>query len=208
MKYIVLLFIIIMLSLPNLGFSQSVINSTATGNQQVSLVSPIMQKVSDKGTYLVAIKSGQSPISTGLNIEIVFLNKTSPYLNAPPSSAESNLSSTEYNKSSGLVIPSVIERTVPVKSYDIVINSSDGKEVWKKTNQVPQGGRAAQSIVLKDYGIGDVTISIKNITADPALVDILNNQQVNGTNVLAGLNQTDSDSPADSVKFQTRILVI
>jgi hypothetical protein len=208
MKYIVLLFIIIMLSLPNLGFSQSVINSTATGNQQVSLVSPIMQKVSDKGTYLVAIKSGQSPISTGLNIEIVFLNKTSPYLNAPPSSAESNLSSTEYNKSSGLVIPSVIERTVPVKSYDIVINSSDGKEVWKKTNQVPQGGRAAQSIVLKDYDIGDITISIKNITADPALVDILNNQPVNGANVLAGLNQTHSNSPVDSVKFQTRILVI
>lgn len=198
-----------MLSLPNLGFSQSTVNSTTAGDKQVKLVSPIMQKVSDKGTYLVAIKSGQSSISTGLFIEILFLNKTSPSLNAPPPNAESNLSSTEYNKSSGLVIPSVIERTIPVKSYDIVINSSDGKEVWKKTNQVPQGGRAPQNIVLKDYDIGNVTIGIKNIIADPALVDILNNnQELNGTNVLAGLDQTDSKLPADSVKFQTRILVV
>jgi len=209
MIYIVLLLtIIILLSLPNLIFSQSAVNSTAAGDQQVRLVSPIMQKVSDKGTYLIAIKSGQSSISNGLNIEIVFLNKTSPSLNAAPPNAESNLSSTEYTKSSGLVIPSVIERTIPVKSYDIVINSSDGKEVWEKTNQVPQGGRAPQTIVLKDYGIGDIIISIKNIVADPALVDILNNQEVNGTEVLAGLNQTDSKPPADSVKFQTRILVI
>jgi hypothetical protein len=197
-----------MLSLPNLGFSQSTVNSTAEGDKQVKLVSPIMQKVSDKGTYLVAIKSGQSSISTGLFIEILFLNKTSPSLIAPPPNAESNLSSTEYNKSSGLVIPSVIERTIPVKSYDIVINSSDGKEIWKKTNQVPQGGRAPQNIVLKDYDIGNVTIGIKNIIADPSLVDILNNQEVNGTKVLAGLNQTDSNLPADSVKFQTRILVV
>jgi hypothetical protein len=208
MKYIVLLLTIIMLSLPNLGFSQSALNSTVASDQQVKLASPIMQKVSDKGTYLVAIKSGQSPISTGLSIEIIFLNKTSPSLSAPPPNAESNLSSTEYNKSSGLVIPSVIERTIPVKSYDIVINSSDGKEVWKKTNQVSQGGRAPQNIVLKDYDIGDVTISIKNIVPDPALANILNNQEVNGTKVLAGLNQTDSNSPVDSVKFQTRILVI
>jgi hypothetical protein len=38
-----------------------------------------------------------------------------------------------------MVIPSVIERTLPVRSYDIVINSGDGKEIWKKTDQVPQG---------------------------------------------------------------------
>jgi hypothetical protein len=197
-----------MLSLPNFGFPQSAVNSTAGDDQQVKLASPVMQKVSDKGTYLVAIKSAQSPISTGLNIEIIFLNKTSPSLSAAPPHSESNLSSTEYNKSSGLVIPSVIERTIPVKSYDIVINSSDGKEVWKKTNQVTQGGRAPLNIILKDYNIGEVTISIENIVPDPALVNMLNNQEVNGTKVLAGLNQTDSNSQADSVKFQTRILVI
>ncbi|MDW0245485.1 MAG: hypothetical protein QOC38_09805, partial [Nitrososphaeraceae archaeon] len=173
---------------------------------QVKLITPILQKISDKGTYLIAIKSGQSPISTGLNIEIVFLNKTSPYLNAPPPNAESNLSSTEYNKSSGMVVPSVIERTLPVKSYDIAINSSDGKEIWKKANQIPQGGRGPQTIMLDNYDIGNITITINNIVADPTVVDILN-QNANNTNEFAALNQTESKLPTDSVKFQTGILV-
>lgn len=104
MKYIVIpLFIITILSLPNLGFSQSSVNSSAGGEKEVRLASPILQKVSDKGTYLVTIKSGQSSLPTGLNIEIVFLNKSSPHLGGPPPNSESNISSTEYAKNSGMV---------------------------------------------------------------------------------------------------------
>ena len=204
MQYILAVVILtIILSLPSIGFAQNLENSSGP---QVKLITPILQKISDKGTYLIAIKSGQSPISTGLNIEIVFLNKTSPYLNAPPPNAESNLSSTEYNKSSGMVVPSVIERTLPVKSYDITINSSDGKEIWKKANQIPQGGRGPQTIMLDNYDIGNITIAINNIVADPTVVDILN-QNANNTNEFAALNQTESKLPTDSVKFQTGILV-
>lgn len=208
MKYffIILTFLVILI-LPSIGYSQSTNNSTVKDGQEIKLITPIQQRISDKGTYLIAIKSGQSPISTGLNIEIVFLNKTSPYLSAPPPNAESNLSSTEYNKTSGMVIPSVIERTLPVKSYDIVINSGDGKEIWKKTDQVPQGGRGPQSIVLDNYDIGNVTISISNIVPDPTIVDSLNRVSSN-TNQFAALNQTDSKLLTDSVKFQTTILVI
>jgi len=204
MQYILAVVILtIILSLPSIGFAQNLENSSGP---QVKLITPILQKISDKGTYLIAIKSGQSPISTGLNIEVVFLNKTSPYLNAPPANAESNLSSTEYNKSSGMVVPSVIERTLPVKSYDITINSSDGKEIWKKANQIPQGGRGPQAIVLDNYEIGNITIAINNIVADPTVVDILN-QNANNTNEFAALNQTESKLPTDAVKFQTSILV-
>src|SRR5918994_544439 len=207
MKYLLFLSFLISFLLPNMGFSQPSANSTVEGGQEVKLITPVMQRISDKGTYLVAIKSGQSSISTGLNIEILFLNKTSPYLSAPPPNAESNLSSTEYNKTSGMVIPSVIERTLPVKSYDIVINSGDGKEIWKKTDQATQGGRGPQSIVLDNYDIGNVTISIMNIEPDPTIVDLLN-QQTNNNNQLAALNQTESKFSTDSVKFQTSILVI
>ena len=204
MQYILAVVILtIILSLPSIGFAQNLENSSGP---QVKLITPILQKISDKGTYLIAIKSGQSPISTGLNIEVVFLNKTSPYLNAPPANAESNLSSTEYNKSSGMVVPSVIERILPVKSYDITINSSDGKEIWKKANQIPQGGRGPQAIVLDNYDIGNITIAINNIVADPTVVDILN-QNANNTNEFAALNQTESKLPTDAVKFQTSILV-
>jgi hypothetical protein len=208
MKYffVIATFLVIFM-LPSIGYSQSTNNSTVKDGQEVKLITPIQQRISDKGTYLVAIKSGQSPISTGLNIEIVFLNKTSPYLSAPPPNSESNLSSTEYNKTSGMVIPSVIEKTLPVKSYDIVINSDDGKEIWKKTDQIPQGGRGPQSIVLDNYDIGNVTISIMNIEPDSTIIDSLN-QKSNNSNDLAALNQTDSKFPTDSVKFQTSILVI
>jgi hypothetical protein len=209
MNYIVSLVILTIIStLPNLGFAQTMANFSQVGEQEVTLISPILQKISDKGTYLVTVKSGQSSISTGLNIEILFLNKSSPYLNAPPPNAESNLSSTEYNKSSGLVVPSVVERTIPVKSYDIVIYSNDSKELWKKVNQTTQGGRAPQTIMLKDYDIGDITISIKNIVPDPAIANILNQQEVNNTNHLS-LNQSQTKkSPSDSVQFQTKILII
>ena len=208
MKYffIILTFLVILI-LPSIGYSQSTNNSTVKDGQEVKLITPIQQRISDKGTYLVAIKSGQSPISTGLNIEIVFLNKTSPYLSAPPPNSESNLSSTEYNKTSGMVIPSVVERTLPVKSYDIVINSGDGKEIWKKVDQVPQGGRGPQSIVLDNYDIGNVTISITNIEPDSTIVDSLN-QNSNNSNQFAALNQTESEFQTNSVKFQTTILVI
>lgn len=208
MKYFFIIFtFLVMLMLPSIGYSQSTNNSTAKDGQEVKLITPIQQRISDKGTYLVAIKSGQSPLSTGLNIEIIFLNKTSPYLSAPPPNSESNLSSTESNKNIGMVIPSVIERTLPVKSYDIVINSGDGKEIWKKTDQVTQGGRGPQSIVLDNYDIGNVTISISNIVPDPTIVDSLN-QKSNNTNQFASLNQTESELSTDSVKFQTTILVM
>jgi hypothetical protein len=210
MNYIIsLVTLTFIFTLPNMGFAQNTANSTQVNDQEVKLISPVLQKVSEKGTYLVAIKSGQSSLSTGLNIEIVFLNKTSPHLNAPPPNSESNLSSTEYTKNSGMVIPSVIERTLPVKSYDITIYSSDGKELWKKTNQIPQGGRAPQTIMLKDYNIGDITIGIKNIIPDPALADILLKQNGNNSNALLVLNQPASkESPSDSVEFKTKIIVI
>lgn len=207
MIYLLFLSFLITFLLPNMGFSQPSANLTVEGGQEVKLITPVMQKISDKGTYLVTIKSGQSSISTGLNIEILFLNKTSPYLSAPPPNAESNLSSTESNKSSGMVIPSVIERTLPVKSYDIVINSSDGQEIWKKANQVPQGGRGPQTIMMDKYDIGNITIGITNIVPDPTVVDILN-QKANITNEFAALNQTESKLPTDSVKFETAIMVI
>ncbi len=204
MRYIITLVIVaIIFSLPNIGFAQNASQSQSIG-AEVKLISPVLQKISDKGTYLVAIKSGQSPISAGLNLEIVFLNKTSPYLGAPPPNSESNLSSTEANKSIGMVVPSVVERTLPVKSYDIIINSGDGKEIWKKTNQVPQGGRGPETIMLENYGIGNITINIKNIVPSPELAETLNVQ--NNSN--ATLPLPDTNTQADSVAFKTKIVVV
>ena len=73
---------------------------------------------------------------------------------------------------------------------------------------MPQGGRGPQTIALKDYNVGNVTITIKNIVPDPSLVSTLNDQKVNGTQVLAGLSQNSSKPPTDSVKIETSIVVV
>lgn len=61
---------------------------------------------------------------------------------------------------------------------------------------------------MKDYDIGNVTIRIKNIVADPAVANLLNNQTVNGSHAVTGLNQTNSKPDGDSAKFEMSILVI
>lgn len=73
--YFIILILLITFMLPSIGYSQSTNNSTVKGDQEVKLITPIQQWISDKGTYLVAMKSGQSSISSGLNIETAFLNK-------------------------------------------------------------------------------------------------------------------------------------
>jgi hypothetical protein len=61
---------------------------------------------------------------------------------------------------------------------------------------------------MKDKFVSKRGFSIKNIVPDPAIVNILNNQTVNGSQVLTGLNQTNSKPQGDSAKFETTILVI
>jgi hypothetical protein len=61
---------------------------------------------------------------------------------------------------------------------------------------------------MKDKFVSKRGFSIKNIVPDPAIVNILNNQTVNGSQVLTGLNQTNSEPEGDSAKFETTILFI
>jgi len=52
--------------------------------------------------------------------------------------------------SSGYTDLSLIERMVPIKSYDIAIYSDDGRELWKKENQAIQGGGAYERVTLEE----------------------------------------------------------
>jgi len=61
---------------------------------------------------------------------------------------------------------------------------------------------------MKDKFVSKRGFSIKNTVPDPAIVNILNNQTVNGSHVLTGLNQMNSEPEGDSAKFETTILVI
>ena len=161
----------------------------------IGLSSPLIHKISDKGIYNVTIKSGQSSLPSGLNFEIVFLNTTSPSLSGPPSGAESN-ATLDSPEATGLTVPSVVEHTIPVKSFDIRVTSPSGQELFKKTNEIPRGGRILENINLNNY-IGNITISLDNIIPDSAVIDLIK-KQVQFTS-----NQTDIH---DSVKIEGQVV--
>jgi hypothetical protein len=180
----------------NLSFAQlSVDNPTdKKALETIGLSSPLIQKISDKGIYNITLKSGQSPFSSGLNFEIVFLNASSRNMNTPPSGAESN-TTTDTLSGTGLTIPSVVEHVIPVKSFDVAITSNDGKELVKKTDEIPRGGRILENVNLNGY-IGNITISLYNIIPDSDITDIIKKQ----------LKVSNETAVVDSAKFQTEVV--
>ena len=161
----------------------------------IGLSSPLIQKISDKGIFNITIKSGQSSIPSGLNFEIVFLNASSPNLEAAPSGAESN-ATLDSPTATGLTVPSVIEHVVPVKSFDIRVTSNDGQELLKKVNEIPRGGRILENVNLNNY-IGNITINLDNIVPDSSVNDTIKKQPE------MAANQTDV---RDSVKIDGQVV--
>ena len=133
---------------------------------QVPGEEPVLEQMSDKGTYLVQLRwpqDGPTP-QAGLSIELVFLNAS-----APPPTPE-NFPQTETNETgastpgaSGFTDPGIIESTLPVEGYDIAIHASDGRVLWEKMDQPGEGGRGSQSINLEGNYTGPVTINVTNI---------------------------------------------
>jgi hypothetical protein len=130
--------------------------------------SPVVYKISDKGLYNVTIKSTESSPASGLNFEIVFLNASSSAFGASPA----NASSTETQE---ITVPATVENVIPVESFDIQILSIDGKELSKKINEIPRGGRILENVKLYNY-LGNITINIDNIVPHPSVADILKKQ--------------------------------
>jgi hypothetical protein len=161
----------------------------------VGLSSPLIHSISEKGIYNITIKSGESSLFSGLNFEIVFLNASSPILNATPAKAETNVTSTDTLTTTGLTIPSVIEHVLPVKSFDMRIASIDGKDLATKINEIPRGGRILENVNLNNY-TGNITINLDNIVPDQSINDIIKKQ------MKAPLNQSDV---RDSVKIEAKV---
>jgi hypothetical protein len=125
------------------------------------------EKISDKGNYRVQVMWNQSSLSLsnkGFDMEIDFLNASSPLptANTVPQK-ETNLKGESSLGASRPSVPSSIQPTIPVDSYDISIYSNQGKVLWKKLNQPVTGGRGLERVTLVNSYIGDITIQITNI---------------------------------------------
>jgi hypothetical protein len=179
----------------NLSFAQLGVDNPADKKalSQMALSNPLIYKISDRGIYNVTLKSGQSSPLSGLNFEIVFLNASFKNTNAPLPAAEPNVTF-DNPAAIGLTVPSVVEHVIPVKSFDIAVTSSDGKELSKKINEVPKGGRILENIDLKGY-TGNITISLDNIVPDPVVTDSIKKQ----------LNTSNDTAIIDSAELQARV---
>ena len=188
--------------------SDIVLNTTATDI-------PVLEKISDNGTYRVQIRWGQSPSllpENGFDMEIVFLNASAPpaTLQTFPTT-ETNETDASRMGSTGYTDPSLIERMVPIQSYDMTVYSDDGRELWKKQNQAVQGGRAYERVTLEGQYTGNITISIQNIKGTGGLSGTiagpLSETSSNLTSSIEGSDNTKNKTQlTDSVKFTARVI--
>ncbi len=125
---------------------------------------PVLEKNSDKGIYKVRLlwPLVVADVQKSLQVEIDFLNASSPVGTNSTVPQRENVSVGSGVGTAGNV-PSAMDFPLTVKSYDMIIYTSDGKELWKKTDQPGLGGRGSQRIVLNNNYTGPVTIVISNI---------------------------------------------
>jgi hypothetical protein len=189
--------------------SDIVLNTTSTDI-------PVVEKLSDKGTYIVQLRWSQAPSllpEDGFDMEIIFLNASAPRATTQtfPTTETNQSEGSSAVGSTGYTDPSLIERMVPIKGYDIAIYSDDGRELWKKENQAVQGGRAFERVTLEEPYTGNITISIRNIegaeglsgTIAGPLSQTTSNLTSPMTNTSDSKNQTQS---SESVNFSARVM--
>jgi hypothetical protein len=140
-------------------------DDTSTGLNVTSTDVPVLQQVSEKGTYLVELKwpLTYTDPENSLQVEIVFNNASAP----PPTS--DTIPQTEDNfTDSGLedtqTVPAILGgEPMHVESYDMAIFTPDGRKLWEQLDQPGQGGRATQRIELDSNYTGPVTVRISDI---------------------------------------------
>ena len=174
-----------------------------TENWQLSSV--LLEKESDKGNYLIQLKSSYSHDVHNFPIEIVFLNSTIPTHTAPTVPYLESNNTGDTLTTTGLSTPNILERVIPVNNYDITIYDAHGNDLWTKTSQVATEGRGTQNVDFGNYN-GNLTIVIDNIVRSENTNNLLNTDLP--TRIETGNNNSNtnqSSSQQDSVTFTTTL---
>lgn len=168
------------------------------------LDSLLFEKTSENGNLLVQLKSSLTHDRYNFPLEVVFLNSTIP-THTPQSvpSLESNNTGDTFS-STGLSVPSTLERVVPIQNYDIIIYDANGNEVWKKTSQSATEGRAIQNVEFGDYN-GKLTIVIDKIIQSQSSNNILNTDLPTRIEGADNRSNVDQSSRIDSVNFTSSL---
>jgi hypothetical protein len=183
----------------NVDTKDTVLNKTGTDL-------PILEQLSDKGNYLIQVRWGQDPsllAASGFDMEIVFLNASGSEATAESFPIkETNVTGDSFVGSGGYTDPSIIQRMVPIESYDITVYSDNGEQLWKKANQPVQAGRAYERITFENPYKGGITIQISNIKAAGNMGGTIGGP-------LSGPdenNPTDDRAETDSINFTATVV--
>jgi hypothetical protein len=183
----------------NIDTKDTVLNKTGTDL-------PILEQLSDKGNYLIQVRWGQNPsllAASGFDMEIVFLNASGP--EATPESfpiKETNVTGDSFVGSGGYTDPSIVQRMVPIDSYDITVYSDNGEQLWKKANQPVQAGRAYERITFEKPYTGGITIQISNIKAAGNMGGTIGGP-LSGPNEA---NPSEDKAETDSINFTATVV--
>ena len=168
------------------------------------LGSLLSEKTSEKGNLLIQLKSSLTNDRYNFPLEIVFLNSTLPK-QTPQTvpNLESNNTGDTFS-STGLSVPSTLERVVPIQSYDIIIYDSNGNELWKKTSQSATEGRATHNVEFGDYN-GNLTIMIDKIIPSKSSNNILNTDLPSRIENADNMSKEEQSARMDSVNFTSSL---
>lgn len=168
------------------------------------LDSLVSEKTSEKGNLLIQLKSSLTSDPSNFPLEIVFLNSTLPK-QTPQTvpNLESNNTGDTFS-STGLSVPSTLERVVPIQSYDIIIYDANGTEVWKKTAQSGTEGRTNLNVDFGDYN-GKLTIVIDKILPSKSSNNILNTDLPSRIENTDNMSNEEQSSRMDSVNFTSSL---
>ena len=168
------------------------------------LDSLLSEKTSEKGNLLIQLKSSLTNDRFNFPLEIVFLNSTLPK-QTPQTvpNVESNNTGDTFS-STGLSVPSTLERVVPIQSYDIIIYDANGNELWKKTSQSATEGRATLNVEFGDYN-GKLTIVIDKIIPSKSSNNILNTDLPSRIENADNMTKEEQSSRMDSVNFTSSL---
>jgi hypothetical protein len=168
------------------------------------LDSLLSEKTSENGNLLIQLKSSLTQDLSNFPLEIVFLNATLPK-QTPQTvpNIESNNTGDTFS-STGLSVPSTLERVVPIQSYDIIIYDANGKELWKQTSQPATEGRANLNVEFGDYK-GKLTIVIDKIIPSKSSNNILNTDLPSRIENTDNMSNEEQSSRMDSVNFTSSL---
>ena len=178
--------------------TQHRIKSASTSSQP-----PITTKISEKGIYQVQltfistlpIQSANLLPKSGFQMEIDFLNASAP---APTSKTNSSLGMLASQ-------PNIIQRLVPVDSFDMTIYSNIGKVLWNKTNEAATAGRGTEMVSFNGNYTGPITILINNIKSSNVMTDVTTPLSTPAPANTTTPSTAGKGTTIDSVRFASKL---